>query len=185
MTNPPLPQPGQPGPYPGSATPAPAPRPAKPWFRRWWVWVLAVIVLGILGNALGGGQRSAAPTPSQSKPAVEVSAPPSSTAPGSQPTQGEPEPATERLTLEKGWKVDKSNQFAIFVTGYVRNNSTEPINTYVQITFDVLDKSGANAGTCLANTNTIDAGGRWKFKALCSGEPKEIGKVRFKEITGF
>jgi hypothetical protein len=185
MTNPPLPQPGQPGPFPGSDTPAAGTKPTKPWFKRWWVWVLAVIVLGILGSALGGGQRSAAPAPSSTKPAVEVSAPTSSMPSSAQATQAEPEPSTERLTLEKGWKVDKSNQYAIFVTGYVRNNSAEPIDNYVQITFDVLDKSGANAGTCLANTNTIDAGGRWKFKALCSGEPKEVGKIRFKEITGF
>ena len=45
--------------------------------------------------------------------------------------------------------------------------------------------TGANLGTCLANTNTIDAGGKWKFKALCSGDAKEVATVRFKEITGF
>jgi len=185
MTNPPLPQSGQPAPYPGSATPVTEPKPAKPWFKRWWVWVLAVIVLGVIGGALGGGAPSAAPAPTQTKPEVELSSPPSSPASSPQSTKAEPEPSTERLSLEKGWKVDKSNQFAIFVTGYVRNNSAEPINNYVQITFDVLDSSGANAGTCLANTNTIDAGGRWKFKALCDGEPKEVGKIRFKEITGF
>ena len=91
--------------------------------------------------------------------------------------------AKDRLTLDDGWKMDNSNQFMTQVTGTVSNNSDKPVNTYVQITFDALDASGANVGTCLANTNTIDANGKWKFKAGCSGEG--ITKVRFKELSGF
>lgn len=100
----------------------------------------------------------------------------------------EPEaPATQdRLTLKDGWKVS-TDEYGVYkvVKGYVLNNSDEAITTYVQITFDTLDKNGANLGTCLANTNTIDANGKWKFEAACLDDAAEIDKVRFKEITGF
>jgi uncharacterized protein YcfL len=65
----------------------------------------------------------------------------------------------------------------------VINNSDKPINGYIQITFSALDASGANVGDCLANANTVDANGKWKFEALCSGN--NIETVRFKDITGF
>ena len=173
MTNPSMPFPGQqPPPYPGASEPAPAARPRKPWFKRWWAWVLIVIVLIGLGNILGrGASNQAAP------PAVEVTQSTGGTQ--TEPTSSDP------LTLDKGWKIDKSNQFAVFVTGYVTNNTDQAITNYVQITFDTLDSDGANLGTCLDNTNTIDAKGKWKFKAICTGEAKEIKKVRFKEISGF
>ena len=48
---------------------------------------------------------------------------------------------------------------------------------------DSLDADGANVGDCLANANTVDANGKWKFEAMCSGS--DINDVRFKEITGF
>lgn len=174
MTDTPTQFPGQqPPPYPGApgAAPPPAP-PKKHWFTRWWVWALAVVVVLGIGNALGGGQGT-----QSSVPVVEVT----------QPAAGEETEAeaNEPLTLDEGWKIDKSNQFAVFVTGYVTNNTDRAITNYVQITFDALDADGANLGTCLDNTNTIDAGGRWKFKAMCDGEAEEVSKVRFKEISGF
>lgn len=96
-----------------------------------------------------------------------------------------PEP-TERLTLDDGWTY-QGDEYGITttVTGYVSNNSDEPISNYVQITFDTLDAEGANIGTCLANTNTIDANGKWKFEAICLDGVDEINEIRFKEITGF
>lgn len=176
----------QPAPFnpqgPGQFQPQPA-KPKKPWFKKWWVWLLAIIVIIGIGNALGGGGSS----DTAAKPAQQVSGGAATTkqdAPASQKAEA-PAAPKERLTLEDGWKIDKSNQFAIFVTGYVKNNSDKAIDTYVQITFDALDKEGANVGTCLGNTNTIDANGKWKFKAICSGEVKDINTVRFKEITGF
>lgn len=93
---------------------------------------------------------------------------------------------TERLTLDEGW-VHEADEYGIStrVKGYVSNNSDKAITNYVQITFDTLDVQGANLGTCLANTNTIDANGKWKFEAFCLDDADEIAEVRFKEITGF
>ena len=106
------------------------------------------------------------------------------------PAAEEEEPAApakpERLTLDDGWTY-AADEYGVFtkVTGYVSNNSDDAITNYVQITFDTLDAAGANLGTCLANTNTIDANGKWKFEAICTDDASEIAEIRFKEITGF
>ena len=39
------------------------------------------------------------------------------------------------------------------------------------------------AMAALANANTVDANGKWKFEAMCSGNGIET--VRFKSLTGF
>lgn len=175
MTNQPFPS-QQPPAFPGAANVGPAPTPSKkPWFKKWWVWLGIVVLLMGIGNALGGGgtTQSAAPATRQT-----------AGSPSSEPAKATPE-TKAKLTLDDGWAVDRSNQFAVQVVGHVSNNTDKAITNYVQIMFDALDKQGANLGTCLANTNTVDAGGKWKFKALCSGDAKEISQVRFKEISGF
>ena len=54
---------------PMPATPAPS---KKPWFKRWWVWVIAgVVVLGGIGGALGGGDTEE--SLQADEPAPEVS----------------------------------------------------------------------------------------------------------------
>ena len=77
----------------------------------------------------------------------------------------------------------KKDEFSAHVTGYVRNNSDESINNYIQIEFNAYDASGSNTDTCLANTNTIDAHGKWKFDAICSQNPSEIKTVKLKDLT--
>jgi len=180
MTNP-----SQPPAFPGAPAPEPAAptRRKKPWFKRWWVWVLGVIVLVGVGNSLGKGGSGTAPAAQQTAAAAGGQAAAGTTT--SSQTTTTAAQAKPKLTLDDGWKMDTSNQFAVYVNGYVTNNTDKAIATYVQITFDALDKSGANLGTCLANTNTIDAHGKWKFKAICTGDAGEIAKVRFKELSGF
>ncbi len=88
-----------------------------------------------------------------------------------------------KLTLNDGWSLDKSNPYITKVVGSVANNSDEAIKGYIQITFSALDASGANVGDCLANANTVDAHGTWKFEAMCSGN--NIATARFKDLSGF
>lgn len=170
MTNIPQQYPGQQPPsYPGDPGVAGTPAtPKKPWFKKWWVWLLAVVVIGGIGQAMGQGGSS------QTNSGQAASSQSSS-----------PVAAKAKLTLDDGWTVDKSDGYVVYVNGYVSNNTDKAITNYVQITFDALDKQNANLGTCLANTNTIDANGKWKFKAICADQAKEIAQVRFKEITGF
>ncbi len=148
-----------------------------------------IATLASIGTTVGVGAAVDSPSSttstesSESKPAepqTTETAEEAATAP-----EVKPEP-TERLTLDEGWTV-ATDEYGMFttVTGYVSNNSDKAITNYVQITFDTLDANGANLGTCLANTNTIDANGKWKFEAACLDDADEIAEVRFKEITGF
>lgn len=98
-------------------------------------------------------------------------------------SSSEEKKSSERLTLDEGWTLDKSNEYMAKVVGTVSNNSDKPVDGYIQITFSALDAEGANVGDCLANANTVDANGKWKFEAMCSGS--NIDTVRFKELTGF
>lgn len=179
MTNQPQPASTQP-----NANPA---KPTKPWFKRWWVWALIVVL--VFAGAQAIGEDSDEPQATQTSASASGSdesgeASPTETAAADQSdaTQ-EAEESKADLTLDDGWEMDDSDGFAVYVRGYVSNNTDEAVTDYVQITFDALDKDGANLGTCIDNTNTIDANGKWKFEAICLED--DIAKVRFKEISGF
>ena len=143
----------------------------KPFYKRKLVGVIAIIVIIAIGASASQGGNQANETTKSTD--------------GSTSTQQESKKTEEkpRLTLDDGWSVDTSNPYMTQVVGTVSNNSDKNIEGYIQITFSALDADGANAGDCLANANTVDANGKWKFKAMCSGDG--IKDVRFKEITGF
>ncbi|PID33451.1 hypothetical protein CR969_00660 [Candidatus Saccharibacteria bacterium] len=144
-------------------------------FKKWWFWLIVVLVV----IALAGG---ASQTQIQNQATETEKTTSANSASDNNNTKNEKGAQKPRLTLDDGWKL-KKDQFMTEVVGTVSNNSDEAIDGYIQITFSALDSSGANVGDCLANANTVDAKGKWKFKAFCSGE--DIDKVRFKEITGF
>lgn len=170
----------------------PPSKPKKPIYKRVWFWiVIAVVILGIFA-ALGGGSKGGDEQKSGSDKAA--SAPATSQAKEADKSAGKPaeKPAAKTtdedqvkgdLALLKGWKL-KKDEFSAHVTGYVRNNSDESISNYIQIEFNAYDASGSNTDTCLANTNTIDAHGKWKFDAICSQNPSEIKTVKLKDLTG-
>lgn len=92
----------------------------------------------------------------------------------------------EKFTIvegtEKGY-ADSSNIF-YYIEGTVKNN-TDKTYSYLQVTYNVYDTEGNNLGTCLANNNNVEANGTWKFKAICSGETKNISSYKLAEITGW
>lgn len=143
----------------------------KPFHKRKLVWVIAIIVIIAIGASASQDGNQASETTKSTD--------------GSTITQQESKKVEEkpRLTLDDDWSIDTSNPYMTQVVGTVSNNSDKDIKGYIQITFSALDAEGANVGDCLANANTVDANGRWKFKAMCSGD--DIKDVRFKEITGF
>lgn len=73
--------------------PAPA-KPTKPWWKKWWVWVLIVVGLSVLGSLLGGGEKEATPasSPVSTTKTPETTPEPETTAPES--TTETPEPET-------------------------------------------------------------------------------------------
>jgi hypothetical protein len=91
---------------------------------------------------------------------------------------------TDALILDDGWELDNSNQFFSQITGTVSNSADEAFTGLVTITFDVLDEDGSNIGSCVDSINTVDAGGKWKFDAMCAETVQDKSQVRFKEISG-
>ncbi|QJW47858.1 zinc ribbon domain-containing protein [bacterium BFN5] len=69
-----------------------------------------------------------------------------------------------------------------YVTGTVKNNTKKNYG-YVQVEVNLYDESDAQVGSTLANTNNLEPGGVWKFKALVM--QKGNYKYKIKNISGF
>jgi len=68
------------------------------------------------------------------------------------------------------------------VVGTVKNN-TDKEYSYVQVEINLYDDSGAQVGSTLDNTNNLEPGGTWKFKAVIMED--NATKYRIKDISGF
>lgn len=145
----------------------------KPIFKKWWFWVVAIIIIGAIGAGMNGTKNQATETTKSTTDSQQQNS----------TSETKSKEKKDRLTLDDGWQLDSSNPYTAKVIGTVSNNSDQAINGYIQVTFSALDTDGANVGDCLANANTVDAKGKWKFEAICSGS--NIKTVRFKDITGF
>lgn len=87
---------------------------------------------------------------------------------------------TEEFTL-----VDSQgtyNGYGYYVTGTIVNNTNKQY-TYVQVTFNLYDSSGAQVGTALDNINYLEANGTWKFSAI--GISDDVASYKLAEITGW
>lgn len=101
-------------------------REKKSIIKKWWFWLIVVIAIGCVYTA------------SQPKNQANETTKSASDAKSSeQPTQADnkQEKKKDRLTLDDGWQVDKSNPYITKVTGVVSNNSDKAINGYIQIIF--------------------------------------------------
>lgn len=76
----------------------------------------------------------------------------------------------------------KSEEYARYVVGTVRNNSDRNYS-YVQVEVNLLDKSGNVVGSTLANVNNLGPGKKWKFKAIILEE--EARSFEIKDVTGW
>lgn len=75
-----------------------------------------------------------------------------------------------------------TGDFGGTIKGIVENRRSRKLN-YVQITFNLYDKSGAQVGSAMANINGLEPGGKWKFEANSFG--KDFSTYKFSELTGF
>ncbi len=91
----------------------------------------------------------------------------------------------ENLVLEDGHSgsLDEFGAF-YYVEGYVKNNSDKDYE-YVDIEFTAYDSEGNTLGSCYDNTSSLEANGRWKFKASCIDETDKIASYKLKEINGY
>ena len=91
----------------------------------------------------------------------------------------------ENLVLEDGYSGSLDEYGALYyIDGYVKNNSDKDYE-YVQIEFTAYDSEGNTLGSCYDNTSSLEADGRWKFKASCVDETDKIASYKLNEITGY
>jgi hypothetical protein len=131
----------------------------------WLIVIIVILILGVVGAIIGGGE-------SESDKKEE-------------PKTGTTTEKKEKLTLEDGHSgsLDEYGAF-YYIEGYVKNDSDKEYN-YVQIEFTSYDSEGNILGTCVDNASGLEANGRWKFKASCLDDTKNIASYKLKEITGY
>lgn len=99
--------------------------------------------------------------------------------------KGQPELKEEprQLVLKPGWAGRRTSYGGYEVTGVVVNKMGRDLG-YAQISIQAYDKSGAQVDTTMANTNNLEANGRWKFKAVGLHEG-EIDHFKVGNLSGF
>lgn len=86
------------------------------------------------------------------------------------------------LELVEGWGWERGDFGVRYIAGSVKNNSDRKME-YVQVTFRLLDASGAQVGSTLANTTDLAPGGVWKFQAVVLED--RATKAQVTDLTGF
>jgi hypothetical protein len=120
--------------------------------NSFWIIVSALIVLGIL-SAGCTSTTTTANTPVQTLSTIKPAGTTTTTVTTAQ----------DDLTLVES-HVETGDYGARYVVGTVKSNVNKQF-TYVQVTINEYDSSGAQVGSTLANTNNLEPYGTWKFKA--------------------
>lgn len=150
----------------------------KPIYKRPWFIVLAVlVVLWLLGSALGGGDNNN----NNSNVATTTETKEEGT-PEEKPAQEEKK--DYELTDVKVTEPDTIG--TVYVTGILKNN-TDKDKSYVQVDFPVYDTDGNKLGSAFDNISDLKAGGTWNFKAMVlESSDQEIDvKIDEVDVTGF
>ncbi|WP_092694163.1 FxLYD domain-containing protein [Halorientalis regularis] len=71
------------------------------------------------------------------------------------------------IVLEDDIEAEADQIGSLYIRGTARNESGDDYN-YVQVTFSVLDSSGAKIADALANTSGLEAGQSWRYEALAA-----------------
>ena len=150
--------------------------------------VIGIIVFVVLAAGSVGGTSSKDNV--DVKPASTDSAPAKTDKAEKETGEAEPKAAEPKATepQKKEYEISgvrmEKNSIATYIHGVLTNNGKE--KGYVQVTIPCYDKDGAKLGDALANVNNIEAGGKWKFKAMFMGIEKpakcDVEKIN---VTGF
>lgn len=86
------------------------------------------------------------------------------------------------LSSDKGY----ADEFGIayYIEGIVTNNTNNSYD-YVQISFNAYDEDGNVIGSCWDNINNLEPNGKWKIKAICSGEANDIKSYKLTDFTSW
>ncbi len=80
------------------------------------------------------------------------------------------------LQLQEGWKFVRGQFGNLAIKGEIQNNGAHRFS-YVAVTFDLFDKSGAQVGTALANNAGLAPNGRWKFEAMAMADNVDTARI--------
>jgi len=99
----------------------------------------------------------------------------------STPTVSDKAKAPKVPNLEVIEHSTESDSFTTYIVGKVKNN-TDKQYTYVQVELNLYDAEGSQVGSTIDNTNNLEPGGTWKFKAAAL---EEFTSYKIKDITGY
>lgn len=145
----------------------------KPLYLRWWF--ITIVVIFLLGAIGSSGSKS-----SNNTNKTTTSADTSSNT----TTTKEVEKPKEKYEIVGDTAMEKDSIGIYYITGTLKNNSGRTAN-YVQISFNLYDKSGAQVGQAFANVSNLDADGNWKFKAMVTNTDNSVVSYKLAEVTGF
>lgn len=117
--------------------------------------ILIIVVIVVIGG-IAGGNKGTIPTTSTQE--------------------------NERFSLVTDNKTTDSIG-TTYIEGEIKNN-TDKSYSYVQVTFNLFDESGAQLGTAVANINNLEANGTWKYRAIGLVSQK-VASYKLAEITGW
>ena len=76
----------------------------------------------------------------------------------------------------------KNDAYTRYIVGTVKNNSSREYS-YVQVEINLYDDEGNQVGSTMDNTNNLEPGGTWKFKAIVLEDSATEYKI--KDVSGF
>lgn len=75
------------------------------------------------------------------------------------------------IVFEDGINAETDSIGSLYIRGTARNESGQDYS-YVQVTWAVVDSSGAKIADALANTSGLAAGQRWRYEAVAASAPE-------------
>ena len=78
---------------------------------------------------------------------------------------------------------EKDAMGCIYIEGVIKNNSGKKY-TNVELIFNLYDSDGNQIGIAIANSNTFDEYGKWKFRANGIGVNGDVASYKISEVTG-
>ena len=130
-------------------------KPQKPLYKKWWFWLIALCVLGAVGNGLSGGNSS---VPAGSPPSVSASSPPAESPPEnsgtpSSPAESDPPAGTGNILLDSEFIVrDVTNGTGTEVIGQC---------AYIEISAEHMKNLSSDSLVEFAEARVKDSGYNW------------------------
>lgn len=138
----------------------------KPLWKKWWFWGVVIVILIIIGSSSGSDNKDQG---AGTKNGEKV------------PAASNKVEAPEAPDLEVIEHSTESDEFTTYIVGKVKNNTDKQYG-YVQVELNLYDADGAQVGSTLDNTNNLEPGGTWKFKAVAF---EEFDNYKIKDVTGY